>query len=136
MRRGTVGDSNPGDSMVIESLVDPPQVLPGGVSVGTNEPAAVGGVSSFPLPSTPVDDSAWCVAIEEDQPDPVGDIAHLEHLLQTNKHAEGAMSFQTLHRLREALATQVTRSSDSETPVMITAMDAVLLSRLLLKRLG
>ena len=46
------------------------------------------------------------------------------------------MLFQTLHRLREALATQVTRSSDSETPVMITAMDAVLLSRLLLKRLG
>ena len=46
------------------------------------------------------------------------------------------MLFQTLPRLREALATQVTRSSDSDTPVIITAMDAVLLSWLLLKRLG
>ena len=46
------------------------------------------------------------------------------------------MLFQTLTRLREALATQLTRDSDAEAPVMITAMDAVLLSRLLLKRLG
>ena len=113
MRRGTISNWNPGDSMVFGSLVDPPQVLPGGVSVGTNELAADGGVSGFPLPSTPVDDSAWCVAIEADQPEPVGDIAHLEHLLQTNKQAEGAMLFQTLHRLREALATQVKRSSDA-----------------------
>ena len=79
---------------------------------------------------------ASAVAIEADQPEPVDDIAHLEHLLQTNKHAEGAMLFQTLHRLREALATQVKRSSDADIPVAITAMDAVLLSRLLLKRLG
>lgn len=136
MRRGTVGDWNPGDSMVIESLVDPPQVLPGGVSVGTNEPAADGGISGFSLPSTPVEDSAWCTVIEAEHPETVGDIAHVEHLLQTNQQAEGAMLFQTLTRLREALATQVTRSSDSDTPVTITAMDAVLLSRLLLKRLG
>ena len=52
------------------------------------------------------------------------------------KTTEGAMLFQTLPRLRAALATQVTRSSDSDTPVIITAMDAVLLSWLLLKRLG
>ena len=82
------------------------------------------------------DDLAWRVAIEAEQPETVGDIGHLEFLLKNNRTAEGAMLFQTLTRLREALATQVTRSSDSETPVMITAMDAVLLSRLLLKRLG
>ncbi len=136
MRRGTISNWDPGDTLVIGSLVDPPLVLPGGVREGTNESAADGGVSGFPLPSKPVDDSAWCSVIEADQPEPVGDIAHLEHLLQTNKQAEGAMLFMTLHRLREALATQVTRSSDSDTPVSITAMDAVLLSRLLLKRLG
>ena len=45
------------------------------------------------------------------------------------------MLFQTLHRLREALATQVTKTSDADFPVTITAMDAVLLSRLLLKHL-
>ena len=95
------------------------------------------GISSFSnQPAEMKDDSAWCVAIEAEQPEPVGDIGHLEFLLKNNRTAEGAMLFQTLHRLREALATQVTRSSDSETPVMITAMDAVLLSRLLLKRLG
>ena len=136
MKRHPTDNWNPGESMVVESLVDPPQSFPGGVSVGTNELAADGGISGFPIPSTPVDDSAWCTVIEADQPDAIGDIAHLEHLLQTNKQAEGAMLFQTLHRLREALATQVKRSSDADTPVSITAMDAVLLSRLLLKRLG
>ena len=79
---------------------------------------------------------AGMVAIEADSNDPIGDIAHLEHLLQSSKVAEGAMLFQTLHRLREALATQVTKASDAHTPVTITAMDAVLLSRVLLKRLG
>ena len=82
------------------------------------------------------DDSAWCVAIEAEQSESVGDIAHLEYLLQNNRTAEGAMLFQTLPRLREALATQVTRSSDSDTPVIITAMDSVLLYWLPLKRLG
>ena len=123
-----------------DGVVDPPvhDIGPGGIVVNGApvESAADGGISSFPLPSTPVDDSAWCVAIEADQPEPIGDIAHLEHLLQTNQQAEGAMLFQTLHRLREALATQVTRSSNSDTAVIITAMDAVLLSRLLLKRMG
>ncbi|WP_156777477.1 hypothetical protein [Synechococcus sp. RS9916] len=46
------------------------------------------------------------------------------------------MLFQTLHRLREALATQVKQSPDAHAPVTLTAMDAVLLSRLLLRRLG
>lgn len=45
------------------------------------------------------------------------------------------MLFQTLHRLREALATQGTKASNADAPVSITAMDAVLLSRVLLKRL-
>ena len=93
MRRGSVSNWDPGASMVIESLVDPPQVLPGGVSVGTNETAADGGISGFSLPSTPVEDSAWCTVIEAEQPETVGDIAHLEHLLQTNQQAEGAMLF-------------------------------------------
>ena len=46
------------------------------------------------------------------------------------------MLFQMLHRLREALATQVKRSTDAHAPLTLTAMDAVLLSRLLLRRLG
>ncbi len=124
MRRGSISDWNPGDTLVFGSFVDPPQMLPGGVSASTNHP------------SKPAEDSAWCTVIEADQPEPVGDIRHLEHLLQTNRQAEGAMLFQTLTRLREALATQLTRDSDAEAPVSITAMDAVLLSRLLLKRLG
>ena len=135
MKRHPTDNWKPGESMVVAS-VDPPQTLEGGVGLGTDALAADGGISGFPIPSTPVDDSAWCTVIEADQPEAVGDIAHLEHLLQTNKQAEGAMLFQTLHRLREALATQVKRSSDADTPISITAMDAVLLSRLLLKRLG
>ena len=58
-----------------------------------------------------VDDAARSVAIEAENTDPIGDIAHLEHLLQTCSVAEGAMLFQTLHRLWEALSMQVTKSS-------------------------
>ncbi len=46
------------------------------------------------------------------------------------------MLFQTQNRLRKTLATQVKRSTDTHAPVTLTAMDAVLLSRLLLRRLG
>ena len=92
--------------------------------------------NGLPEPSPVIDDAAWMVAIEAESNDPIGDIAHLEHLLQSSSVAEGAMLFQTLHRLSEALATQVTRSSDAHAPVTITAMDAVLLSRVLFKRLG
>ena len=134
MRRGSVSNWNPGDSLVIASAAPPsPQ---GAGEQSADATAAIGGDGGFPLPSKPAEDSAWCAVIEADQPEPVGDIRHLEHLLQTNQQAEGAMLFQTLTRLREALATQLTRDSDAEAPVMITAMDAVLLSRLLLKRLG
>lgn len=116
------------------STVDPPVPVPGGGTERALVEPAVGG-NGFPNPSPLVDEAAWMVAIEADDNDPVGDIAHLEFLIQNNRAAEGAMRFQTLSRLREVLATQITRSSSADTPVTITAMDAVLLSRLLLQRL-
>ena len=117
------------------STVDPPTTATGALQERALVEPAVGG-NGFPNPSPLEDDAAWMVAIEADDNDPIGDIAHLEHLLTTSKVAEGAMLFQTLHRLREALATQVKRSTDAHAPVTISAMDAVLLSRVLLKRLG
>ena len=117
------------------SSVDPPVPAFGGGAERAPDDSAAGG-SGFPNPSPVVEDAAWMVAIEADNTDPIGDIAHLEHLLQSSSVAEGAMLFQTLHRLREALATQVTKASDAHSPVSISAMDAVLLSRVLLKRLG
>ena len=124
---------------VMVSTVDPP-VAENGAGLTSSQrrapvESAVGG-NGFPNPSPLVDDAAWMVAIEADDNDPIGDIAHLEHLLTTSKQAEGAMLFMTLHRLREALATQVKRSTNAHAPVTITAMDAVLLSRVLLRRLG
>ena len=97
--------------MVIASAAPPSPLWAGEQSADAN--AADGGISGFPKqPAEMKDDSAWCVAIEAEQSESVGDIAHLEYLLQNNRTAEGAMLFQTLPRLREALATQVTRRID------------------------
>ena len=131
MKRCPTDNRTPGET----SSVDPPAQANGAMAERAPDDSAAGD-SGFPNPSPLVDDAAWCVALEADNTDPIGDIAHLEDLLQTSTVAEGAMLFQTLHRLREALATQVTKASDADAPVSITAMDAVLLSRVLLKRLG
>ena len=87
--------------------MDLPVPVPGGGTERALVEHAVGG-NGFPSPSPLVDDAAWMVAIEVENTDPIVDIALLEHLLQSSSVAEGAMLFRTLHRLREALATQVT----------------------------
>ena len=66
-----------------ESTVDPPVTATGALQERAPVDSAAGG-SGFPNPSPVVDDAAWLVAIESDSTDPIGDIAHLEHLLQTS----------------------------------------------------
>ena len=49
---------------------------------------AAGGDNGFPNPSPVVVDAAWCIAIEADSINSIGDITHLEHLLSSRSVAE------------------------------------------------
>ena len=65
----------------------------------------------------------------------IGEVAQLVPMPRSSSLAEGAMLLQTLHRLREMLATQVSRASDAKASVSIKARDAVLVSQLVWQRL-
>ena len=69
------------------SSEDPPAEANGAMAVRAPDDSAAGG-SGFPNPSPLVDDAAWCVAIEADSIDSIGDITPLEHLLSSSSVAE------------------------------------------------
>ena len=49
----------------------------------------------------------------------IGEVAQLVPMPRSSSLAEGAMLLQTLHRLREMLATQVSRASDAKASVRL-----------------
>ena len=102
---------------------------PGG-SVGTVAPGAV--------PPEPVEitDPAWALVLGEgaEAEEQLGDLRHLQHLLQTYPQSEGAMQLQCLNQLRAAL-NQVDLSHDSDTPIAVPAWVLVLAARKLTRAL-
>jgi hypothetical protein len=122
------------ESLTFPRSADPP--APGGVGINSAGATAadVGGdVGSFPLHGT-----AWHAALGID-PFDEGTVESLEHLAakleEDGPHAEGGMLLTTLVRLRQGLA-QVGLDAHAATPVQISAADALLLARLLLRRIG
>ena len=128
MRRGTIGDWNPGDSMVIESLVDPPQVLPGGVSVGTNESAAVGGVSGFSLRHA----MAWDAF--SGKPECVNDISEFLEELDDNPRLRSSANLRTLSRVRQELE-RIPESASLSDPIELRLQDVLVLMNQLMARM-
>jgi len=64
----------------------------------------------------------------------VESLEHLEHLLETSPEVAGPMLLGVLVRLRAALK-QLPRDAAADHPVLISATDAVLLSRSVLRGL-
>ena len=64
----------------------------------------------------------------------VESLEHLEHLLKTSPEVAGPMLMAVLVKLRAALK-QIPRDGDADHPVLITAADAVVLSRSVLRGL-
>ena len=80
--------------------------------------------------------TAWqlVAGVDVDEHGEVQTLEHLEELLETSPAVAGPMLMGALVRLRAALQ-MIPRGADAEHPVLITAADAVLLSRSVLRGL-
>ena len=92
--------------------------------------ATDGGVSGF------ITDPAWALVLGEgaEAEEQLGDLRHLQHLLQSYPESEGAMQLQCLNQLRAALNT-VGLDQDADTPVEVPAWVLVLAARKLARAL-
>ena len=128
MRRGTISNWNPGDTMVFGSLVDPPQVLPGGVSEGTNESAADGGISGFPLRQA----MAWDAF--SGKPECVNDISEFLEELDDNPRLRSSANLRTLGRVRQELE-RIPESASLSDPIELRLQDVLVLMNQLMARM-
>lgn len=83
-----------------------------------------------------ITDPAWALVLGEgaEAEDGLGDLRHLQHLLQTYPESEGAMQLQCLNQLRAAL-NRVDLSNDANTPVVLPAWVVALAARKLARAL-
>ena len=80
--------------------------------------------------------TAWqlVAGVDHGEHGEIESLEHLEHLLETSPAVAGPMLMGTLVRLRAALQL-LPRDASADHPVLITAADAVLLSRSVLRGL-
>ena len=80
--------------------------------------------------------TAWQLVAGTDHQEAGGveSLEHLQHLLETSPEVAGPMLMGTLVRLRAALQL-IPRDAAADHPVLISAVDAVLLSRSVLRGL-
>ena len=105
---------------------------------GGNEGTVLAG-ASVPEPVESISairDPAWSLVLGDGpcNEDPLGDLRHLQHLLEAYPSSEGAMQLQCLNQLRAAL-NQVGLDDDADTPVEVPAWVLVLAARKLTRAL-
>ena len=118
---------------VLPAVADPPAV--GGDGPSCSSGPEVGG----DLRATPINlelGNAWqmVAGTDCDENGQIGDLEHLEALLESSPDVAGPMLMGALVRLRAALQ-QIPRTADAMQEVCIPAADAVLLSRSVLRGL-
>lgn len=116
---------------------DPPAEVGAGALPSQPVPAAGlgGGTGATPM-ELELSGTAWQLVAGTDHHEHGGveSLEHLQHLLETSPEVAGPMLMGTLVRLRAALK-QIPRDADADHPVFITATDAVLLSRSVMRGL-
>ncbi len=125
MRRGTVSNWDPGDSLVIASA-DPPQPL--GAGIGADVTAADGGISSFPLRHA----MAWDAF--SGKPECVNDISEFLEELDDNPRLRSSANLRTLSRVRHELE-RIPESASLSDPIELRLQDVLVLMNQLMARM-
>ena len=116
---------------------DPPAEKGAGALLSQPAPAAgLGGGTEANQMELELSGTAWqmVAGVGTDEHGQVENLEHLEHLLDTSPEVAGPMLLGTLVRLRAALQL-IPRDAETDRPVLITATDAVLLTRMALRGL-
>ena len=123
------------DDQMWSASVDPPELAAGAWSDRAPEAQRQDGGSGFTLEK--VDEPAWEIVTGKatSQEEPLGDLRHLQHLLEKHPEAMGPMQLQTLNQLRAALC-QVSLDDDATTPVQLPAWVVALAARKLARALS
>ncbi|WP_198002466.1 hypothetical protein [Synechococcus sp. CC9605] len=117
---------------------DPPAEV--GAGALPSQPVPVAGLGGGTTEATPMElelrGTAWQLVAGTDHHEhgEVESLEHLQHLLETSPEVAGSMLLGSIVRLRAALK-QIPRDADADHPIFITATDAVLLSRSVMRGL-
>ena len=129
MKRDASNNWNPGDPLVGLSGDPPDEMGRGPLSQPAPAAGLDGGIGATQI-NLELSGTAWQIVAGTDA-DEHGQVEHLEHLqalLEASPEVVGPMLMGSLVRLRAALQ-QIPRDADAMQPVVIPAIDAVLLSR-------
>ena len=117
------------------AVVDPPATETGASPERAPAAGLGGGTGATPM-ELELSGTAWQLVAPTDHHEhgEVESLEHLQHLLETSPEVAGPMLLGVLVRLRAALK-QLPRDAAADHPVLISATDAVLLSRSVLRGL-
>ena len=125
MRRDSISNWNPGETVVITSA-DPPQPL--GAGIGADVNAADGGVSGFPLRNG----MAWDAF--SGKPECVNDISEFLEELDENPRLRSSANLRALGRVRQELE-RIPESASLSDPIELRLQDVLVLMNQLMARM-
>ena len=129
MKRDASNNWNPGDPLVALSGDPPDEMGRGPLSQPAPAAGLDGGIGATQI-NLELSGTAWqmVAGTDADEHGQVEALEHLQALLEASPEVVGPMLMGSLVRLRAALQ-QIPRDADAMQPVVIPAIDAVLLSR-------
>ena len=129
MKRDASNNWNPGDPLVALSGDPPDEMGRGPLSQPAPAAGLDGGIGATQI-NLELSGTAWqmVAGTDADEHGQVENLEHLQALLEASPEVVGPMLMGSLVRLRAALQ-QIPRDADAMQPVVIPAIDAVLLSR-------
>ena len=129
MKRDASNNWKPGDQLISLSGDPPDEMGRGPLSQPAPAAGLEGGIGATQM-TLELSGTAWqmVAGTDADEHGQVENLEHLQALLEASPEVIGPMLMGSLVRLRAALQ-QIPRDADAMQPVVIPAIDAVLLSR-------